>query len=411
MDPYFKKNISFRYKEKNLIFRASQSLFSSQDIDLGTKHLLKSLNVDGSQNYEKILDLGCGYGSIGISLKATSPSSEVHMIDKDALALSYSQQNTEVNNVSGIKIYASLGYDDVTDNDFDLIVSNIPAKVGDKVLSHILKDSRSHLKLGGKMAIVVIEAIGEYVIKELNDPRIKITFSKKWPGYLVFHYEFLKLTSNTSDKVSESFASGIYDRSQKTITNYGFKSLIKTTYNLPEFDILNYETELLLKSLKVLRESCIKLESKFSKALVFNSGQGYVPVILSKLIKLEKITLIDRDLQSLRLSKENLVSNGYFPKSIELIHQAGISMPKEKLFDCIIGIFNKSDTPDVHCMYLKQASEQILLNGVIIFVSSSTSITRLENFLRKEKLLQIIERKRFKGRSVLTMKRKINKYV
>lgn len=405
MDPYFKKNINFQYKGRDLVFRVSQSLFSSQDIDLGTKHLLNSLAGESSQNFGKILDLGCGYGSIGISLETAYPSGKVHMVDKDALALSYSLQNAKVNNVSGIKVYASLGYDDVKDNDFDLIVSNIPAKVGDKVLIHILKDSKSHLRLGGKMAVVVIDAISDYVTKGLNDPEIKIVFSKKWPGYLVFHYEFLPSSSIVSNKTSESFDSGIYNRSQKTVTYYGFDSLIKTMHNLPEFDTLSYETEVLLESLKILKNK------KLKNVLIFNPGQGYVPVVLSKLVEVDKITLVDRDLQALRLSKENLISNSYFPKNIVLMNQVGISIPNKKSFDCVVGILDGSDASAVHSMFLREAAEQLSINGVIIFVSGSTAITRLEDSLRKEKLLQIIDRRRSKGKSVLIMEQRINKHV
>lgn len=411
MDPYFKKNINFRYKERDLNFRVSQSLFSSQDIDLGTKHLLKSLTGESSQNFGKILDLGCGYGPIGISLKIAYPFSEVHMVDKDALALSYCLQNIEVNHVSEIKVYASLGYDDVTDNNFDLIVSNIPAKVGDKVLTHILKDAKFHLRPGGKMAIVVIDAISAYVTQELNDPEIKIVFRKKWAGYSVFHYEFLPSPSKVSIKTSESFDSGIYDRNQKNVTFYGFNSSIRTTYNLPEFDTLSYETEVLLESLEILKDIHSRHDKKLKNTLIFNPGQGYVPVVLSKLVEIENITLVDRDLQSLRLSKENLISNGYFPKNIVMINQVGISIPNEKSFDCVIGILDESDASSVHSMYLRQATEQLSINGVIIFVSGSTAITRLEALLRKEKLLQIIEKRRSKGRSVLIMKRRINKHV
>jgi len=123
-DPYFKKDVKYQYRGRTLNFRVSQELFSSQDIDVGTKRLLKTLTDEGFENYQKVLDFGCGYGPIAIALKSACPSSEIHGVDKDALALDYANQNAQINNISDIKIYPSLGYDNVLDDDFDLIVSN-----------------------------------------------------------------------------------------------------------------------------------------------------------------------------------------------------------------------------------------------------------------------------------------------
>lgn len=68
-DAYLKKDISYNYRGKELKFYVSQALFSSHSIDLGTNHLLKTLTSEGFNKYNKVLDLGCGYGPIGNSLK------------------------------------------------------------------------------------------------------------------------------------------------------------------------------------------------------------------------------------------------------------------------------------------------------------------------------------------------------
>lgn len=398
MDPYLKKIISWNINHHDLQFRASQSLFSSQDIDLGSRHLLKTLIEVPLVNHEKILDLGCGYGPIGIALKTMYPSSDVHMVDKDALALLFSEQNLALNNVTGAHVYTSLGYDDVKDKDFNLIVSNIPAKVGEKVLKHILKDARFYLKPNGRMAIVVIDAIGDFIANELNDSNIRIIFAKQWPGYRVFHYEFLSAVGQR--ETPQSFTSGIYDRGENHISHKGLNFLIKTTYNLPEFDTISYETEALLTGLLPCKGK------QFNGVLVFNSGQGYIPVALSKLADIKQLYLVDRDIQAIRVSERNLLINGYPASAITLLHQVGINAADKKMFDCITGILDEDDGQDVHAMYLREAASQILPRGLVIFAGGSTAITRLERVLSKEKLLMIRERKRFKGRSVFVMQAK-----
>lgn len=400
-DPYFKKIIQYKYRDQNLKFRVSQVLFSSQQIDHGTQRLLRTLTSGKFNIYSKVLDLGCGYGPIGIVLKNAYQPSVVHMVDKDALALDYTRQNANLNNLKDIKVYASLGYDDIIDTDFDLIVSNIPAKIGEKALSHFLKDARSYLKSGGRVAVVVIDAIARYVESILtNDLNINILFRKAWPGHIVFHYEFKEAPPSIPKPTGSVFDRGIFDREKKVFSLKTLNFPMQTTYGLSEFDTLSYETVLLLDSLKLLQNREIK------RAIVFNPGQGHVPVGLSLLTKAQNIVLVDRDLQALRISKKNLILNNYPEKNISVLHQVGISPTQPEQADCIIGIIAEKDGFIVHAMFVKQAALQLASKGLVILSSSSTAITRIEAFVHSEKLLDILERRRSKGNSTIILNHK-----
>ena len=92
IDVFYKKTISYCYHNHNLNFHVSQTLFSSQDVDIGTRRLLSNLTSE-DYTYSKVLDLGCGYGVIGISLKSVNPEGTVHMVDRDSLALDYTRKN------------------------------------------------------------------------------------------------------------------------------------------------------------------------------------------------------------------------------------------------------------------------------------------------------------------------------
>src|SRR3989338_9294100 len=85
IDAYFKKTVGLRIFDRDLEFRVSQELFSSDVVDAGTKLLLKSLAVKA----QKILDLGCGYGVLGVALAAADESRDIHLVDRDALAVEY----------------------------------------------------------------------------------------------------------------------------------------------------------------------------------------------------------------------------------------------------------------------------------------------------------------------------------
>lgn len=401
LDVYYKKTVTYNYRGKNLSFRVSQSLFSSHDIDLGTKHLLQTLSSEGFDTYNKVLDLGCGYGPIGISLKSFYESSVVHMVDRDSLALDFSRQNTELNGLEGIKFYGSLGYDDISERDFDLVVSNIPAKVGEPVLSHILEDVRFYIKPKGRVAVVVIDAIGDYVTKVLeSNKNINITFRKRWPGHLVFHYEFFPGAFEEPKPKLGAFERGIYKRGRKDIYVKDSKVSIETAHGLPEFDILSYETEMLLDKMGSLKDKQIR------KAIIFNSGQGFVPSVLFKYCKVDEINLVDRDLEVLRVSRKNLISNGYDSKNIFLFHDVNFSRVDAKTADLALGVLDNKEDPKVHLMFIRELVGKLSNNGLMMLASGSTPITRIESFVRKERILEIVERNKSRGKSLIVLKYK-----
>ena len=92
-----KKRINFNWSGISTSFDSSQALFSSVDIDVGTQALLNSLRKNKAIDYSKVLDLGCGYGVIGIFLKKQDLSREVVLSDRDMLAVEFSQHNALLN--------------------------------------------------------------------------------------------------------------------------------------------------------------------------------------------------------------------------------------------------------------------------------------------------------------------------
>ncbi len=397
-DPFFKKVIPFEFKGNKLLFNVAQSLFSSQSIDKGTQRLLRTFLNEDISKYKKILDVGCGYGPIGISLKSVAPESDVHMVDRDALALIYSRQNVDANNVAA-NIYPSLGYNNVEAKDFDLIISNIPAKVGGKVLRHLLLDAKFHLAPNGKVAVVVVDAITPEVKGILaSDESVIISLEKSWPGHTVFHYSF---ASNALDAKSEegSFEKGLYDRTTNTFSFNKRVFTLHTTYNLPEFDTLSYETELLFDELSVLRNKNTKTVA------VFNPNQGHVSVALTVVMPPQKLILVDRNLQALETARRNLILNGFTVNKIELLHQPDINLQEEHGLDVIVGIIPEKEGRQVYEMFIDQLKGAITTNGIVLLASSSTVISIIEKIVKSKKILRIIKRSRSRGKSVLVMKR------
>lgn len=127
MDLYFKKQISYSFEGERFDFDAGITLFSTFDLDHGTDILLRSIDF---KNAKTILDIGCGWGPIGIILAKTNPQAKVTMVDRDLLAVRFTNINIQKNNVLNATVLGSIGMERILDQTFDLIVSNIPAKIG-----------------------------------------------------------------------------------------------------------------------------------------------------------------------------------------------------------------------------------------------------------------------------------------
>lgn len=399
-DPYYKKTTTYKHLAKTLQFKLSQSLFSSQTIDHGTQRLLRTFIFQKINKYNKVLDLGCGVGPIGITLKSAYPKAEIHMVDRDALALEYSKANAKLNNLEeGLKVYGSLGYDSVIDTDFDLIVSNIPAKIGEVALSHIIKDANNHLTKEGRVVIVVVDAINDFIKQTLeSDENIEITYHHSWPSHHVYHYKFLSQEKVGKNKSSDSaFNNGEFNKQENSFEYKGREIILKTSHNLPEFDQLSFDSKRTISYLK-------KIKGNPENIMVINPGQGYVPLALTRQFRIQNLTLADRDLLALKTTEENLLRYDFDKDSLTISHQVGLKTIDHEV-DLIIGMIPEKQNVEVYQMYINQIKDRLKTNGQILLASSSTIISRIQDMISKDKSLNVIYRERHQGRSLLLLKK------
>jgi 16S rRNA (guanine1207-N2)-methyltransferase len=394
-DAYFHKTVNFRFWKQELKFRTSRQLFSSQDIDAGTKFLLRTIMEAAYPPFQRILDAGCGYGPLGLTLKSLYPDSLVHLFDRDALAVAYSQQNATLNGLSGVEIYGSLGYDDVKQNDFDFIIANIPDHAGETVITYLLQEARYYLAPGGIVAIVVVTPLEEMVDKILANTEIILKRSQS--RHVVFHYRITGATP--SHPVKNSLERGIYFRGGVTWEPGKLSYTLQTANSLPEFDTLNYGTLMMIDALNELRDK------KTKSALILNPGQGHIAVALWKYLQPGNIALVDKDLLALRYTQRNLALNGCPPDRVGVFHQAGLDLIPGDKFDLVLGILREDESPDAHFLIVDRMAGLLADKGIILLSSGSTAITRLEEHVVSRSLLRIKGRERRRGFSLLTLEK------
>jgi 16S rRNA (guanine1207-N2)-methyltransferase len=184
MDSYFKKEILYTFNGISFHFDVGNTLFSTFDIDRGTDVLLRSITYP---NPKRILDLGCGYGPLGIILAKLYPEAHVVMVDKDLLAIRYAKLNAEKNSVTNVELLGSVGMDELSNQSFDLIVSNIPAKIGDEAITQeFILTPYQHLTLGGELWVVVVNALNHLIPKIGTRFDLKLREVKKRRGHSVY---------------------------------------------------------------------------------------------------------------------------------------------------------------------------------------------------------------------------------
>jgi 16S rRNA (guanine1207-N2)-methyltransferase len=148
-------------------FVTTWGLFHPKGIDAGTALLLERLEV--SQD-ARVLDLGCGWGPIGVTLSHLVPGGHVHMVDKDFVAVEYAQRNAAANGCSNARAYLSNGFSHIpAEQRFDLVVSNIPAKVGGELLQYWMTESHRRLHPGGAIWVVTVAGLKDYVKRVFSE--------------------------------------------------------------------------------------------------------------------------------------------------------------------------------------------------------------------------------------------------
>jgi 16S rRNA (guanine1207-N2)-methyltransferase len=396
-DLYLNKIIDFRCRKHSLQFRASQSLFSSHEIDRGTRLLLRTLEDVDLQPNSKILDLGCGYGVIGLSL-AVACGADAHLVDRDALAVQYTRDNAELNGMERATVYGSLGFDDVTDTGFDLIVSNLPGKAGGGVLAALLSAARHFLKPGGIMAVVVVSALAETIEPILRDSLdVEILLNQPDRGHTVFQFTFRDSTQAVGE-FHPAIGRGVYDREVMLLPIGKTDHRIETARGLPEFDTLSYQTRLLIESL--MDQESLQL----GNATIINPGQGQIAVAVHHILHPGGLTLVDRDLLALRYSLKNLSLNGYRSDQISTVHSPSLGDVTANSSDLTVLPLRGDDPPALPAFLVEEGLRTLSLGGILVVGGSSTVVTRLEKKVRAQKTCRVADRKRRRGSSVLVLR-------
>ncbi len=153
-------------RQFELSFHTTWGLFSPREIDEGTQLLLKYVEIKESDD---CFDLGCGYGPIGVTMAKLAPSGKTLMVDKDFIAIEYANKNISINKLPNCKAILSNAFDHLETQTYDVICSNIPAKVGKELLQIIMHDAFQRLNPGGSFYVVTINGLRLFMKRHFTE--------------------------------------------------------------------------------------------------------------------------------------------------------------------------------------------------------------------------------------------------
>jgi len=143
-----------------LQFHTTWGLFSPKGIDEGTRLLLRHLEVKPD---DRAIDLGCGYGPIGLAIAKSAPQGNCLMVDKDFVAVDYANANARRNAVENANAMLSDGLRHIPEQRFTLAVTNLPAKTSKEHYYLFFHDIFDHLEPGGRFYVVVISGLRRFI--------------------------------------------------------------------------------------------------------------------------------------------------------------------------------------------------------------------------------------------------------
>ncbi len=141
----------FTYRGRALRFETDAGVFSKGELDTGTRLLLDALP---ERMTGRLLDLGCGWGPIGISLKVTFPEAEVTMADVNLRALALSRSNAAMNG-AGVECVESDGFSALAGRRWNAVITNPPIRAGKQVIYRMFADAAAALNPGGALYLVI----------------------------------------------------------------------------------------------------------------------------------------------------------------------------------------------------------------------------------------------------------------
>lgn len=179
-----RRYIEVTLRDHKFKFITDSGVFSKSKIDYGSMLLIKYMVIP---NWASVLDVGCGYGPIGLSAAKLADHGKVTMMDINERAIQLTKENAELNEITNVTFIVSDLFEQVPAETFTHILTNPPIRAGKDVVHHILSESYNRLSIDGELWVVIQKKQGApSAFDKLQSIFAKVEEVCKDKGYKIF---------------------------------------------------------------------------------------------------------------------------------------------------------------------------------------------------------------------------------
>lgn len=179
-----RKTIAKQLRDQTLSFTTDAGVFSKGSVDFGSTLLVETFEMPAVEG--SVLDIGCGYGPVGLTVASAYPDRQVHMIDVNERAMSLSKENATLNQLHNVRIYENEAFENVPSNEFALVLTNPPIRAGKDVVISFYEAAYDKLVKGGTLWVVIQKKQGApSSMKKMESLFGNVSVEAKQKGYYI----------------------------------------------------------------------------------------------------------------------------------------------------------------------------------------------------------------------------------
>ncbi len=355
-NPWHKTTVLIDALGARLRLSLPHDVFSSVGVDEGTLLLLNHLPAGEPGS---VLDMGCGYGPLGLPIAARFPRARVEMVDRDLLVVAFAQRNAEANGLSNAAAHGSLGFRDlrVEGQPYDWILCNVPARIGPRFIAHLLEAGRALLAPPGALRVVVIRDLAPVIEALAAERGLPLTEEARGPRHSV--YALLAQPSRPAARPDPE-PSVLYARDQIAVAGL--------TLERPT-DLGGDEPHRIGRGLPVLLDALPRRAP--GRVLAFGCGYGTLPLVACARWPDAKVVGVGRDLLATAFTRHNAARLGFSPRRLEVRESGHFpdAIAPEERFDLAMGELSPSAGERVAAAELSALARMLERGGQALVLS------------------------------------------
>lgn len=183
--PHDRRLIELRLRDEHYRFWTDRGVFSRGRVDRGSRLVLEGVELPPQGRF---LDLGAGYGVLGIVLARRRPRARVDLVEQNRRAAGLARENLRLNGVTNARVLEGDGFAPVAGERYELIVCNPPLRAGRRLIQSWIDQAWDHLTPGGRLYLVARTRQGALTLEDLVARRFgSVVEAARGGGFRLFY--------------------------------------------------------------------------------------------------------------------------------------------------------------------------------------------------------------------------------